>query len=120
MAKDNYDVVVYKVLLYLYACLKRKAVFDEATFRKTVGGDAVNDDYLDDVLHMMSQEGLIKGMAFTKAWGSTYMAISDPSDMKITVKGIQYLQDNDKMKKVENFLLESCDIVASLIQIVRP
>lgn len=32
MAKDDYHVIVYKVLLYLYAVLKRKIVFDKISF----------------------------------------------------------------------------------------
>ena len=36
MAKDDYDVVVYRVLVYLYAVLKHKIIFEEATFRQAV------------------------------------------------------------------------------------
>lgn len=32
MAKDDYDVVVFKLLVYFYACLKRVTVFKQAEF----------------------------------------------------------------------------------------
>ena len=32
MAKDDYDVIVYRVLVYFYACMKRKIMFEEETF----------------------------------------------------------------------------------------
>lgn len=37
MAKDDCYVIVYKMLLYFYAVLKRKVVFNELTFNKAVG-----------------------------------------------------------------------------------
>lgn len=36
MAKDDYDVIVYKVLVYYYACLKRRITFDKKVFEETV------------------------------------------------------------------------------------
>ena len=37
MAKDDYDVIVFKILTYLYACVKRKTVFEEAAFYHAIG-----------------------------------------------------------------------------------
>ena len=36
MEKDDYEVLVFKILTYLYAILKRKQVFDNAVFTKAV------------------------------------------------------------------------------------
>lgn len=36
MAKDDYDVIVYKILVYLYAFMKRKITFEEDVFQATV------------------------------------------------------------------------------------
>ena len=59
MAKDDYNVIVYKVLLYLYACKQRKIVFDTNVFLATVGADSINMEYFVDVLRMMQEDGLI-------------------------------------------------------------
>lgn len=45
MAKDDYDVIVYRLLVYLYGCLKRKITFDDAVFRETVRKNVDNDEY---------------------------------------------------------------------------
>ncbi len=45
MAKDDYDIIVYRVLVYLYACLKRRILFDEAIFRATVRKDIESEEY---------------------------------------------------------------------------
>ncbi|MDO5014534.1 MAG: hypothetical protein Q4E28_01065 [Clostridia bacterium] len=36
MAKDDYDVIVFKILLYYYAVLKRKIVFEKTSLKYTV------------------------------------------------------------------------------------
>ena len=37
MAKDDFFVVAYKILLYYYACLKRTRVFDKDEFDRMIG-----------------------------------------------------------------------------------
>ena len=114
MAKDDYDVIVYRVLIYLYACKKRRIIFEEVTFNEAVRKNVENDLYFYDVLNMMQEEGLIRGLAFAKAWGGDKILLSPISDAEITVTGIHYLQDNDTMKRVGNMLREAVDIIAKL------
>ena len=118
MAKDWYGVVVYKILLYLYACLKRRILFDKAVFRKAIGGEAVNEEYLVNIFRMMQEGGLIEGGVFTHAWGDTYILTSEESDFRITAAGIEYLEENDKMKKIGHFLMDRMDFIAGLISLV--
>ena len=117
MAKDDYFVIVYKVLLYLYACFKRKTVFDTQVFLKSIKVE-VSEAYFDDILKMMQTEGYIEGFKYKKAWGGDVIRISEYEELEITQKGIEFLEDNSKMRKVKGFLLESVDIVAKLINIV--
>lgn len=119
MAKDDYDVIVYRVLLYLYACLKREIVFDDLTFREAVRKNVESDEYFAAVLRMMQNEGLICGVTTVKAWGGTYILCSDPEDMEITADGIHYLKENSTMQKVCGVLKETADIVAKLIAILK-
>ncbi|MST52605.1 YjcQ family protein [Hornefia butyriciproducens] len=69
MAKDDYNVVVFKILTYLYACLKMKALFEDNVFRQIIDKQQVSDEYLADILHIMTEEGLIVGLVFTMTWG---------------------------------------------------
>ena len=64
---------------------------------------------------MMSDEGLIEELAFKRAWGQDLIALFDESDMIITAKGIHYLEENDKMKKVGQYLLDKADTIANLV-----
>lgn len=94
MSKDDYDVIVFKILVYLYAVLKRKVIFEEKAFYHAIG--EINNRYLVDVLNFMQEEGLISGLVFVKAWGNENILCNDLINLKITVQGIHYLEENKK------------------------
>ena len=119
MAKDDYDYIVFKILTYLYGCLKRKNSFDKKVFRDCFVTQEVQEEYLADILRMMEKENLIEGLYFTKAWGNTYILVSDLEDMHITSAGIHYVLDNDKMRKIKDKVLESAPgAVYELVKLV--
>lgn len=118
MAKDDYNVLVFTILTYLYGCLKRKFNFDEDHLY-AITKRAKDDEYIIDVLRFMQGDGYICGLSFTKPWGNNYILINDLSNMEITSKGIEYLTENSTMSKVKNFLLETGSrLVVDLIKIV--
>ena len=119
MEKDDYDVIVYKVLLYYYACLKRQIFFDKAVFFQMIDKDNINDEYFTDILLMMQDDGLIKGIRVTKAWGGDSILLSDLDEIKITTDGIHYLKENSTMNKVKNVLLKTVDMTSKLIGIMK-
>lgn len=119
MSKDDYQVLVYKILLYYYGCLKRKITFDSETFHHSIGKD-IDENYLADIFNMMSEEGYLNGVAITKAWGNILILSCDLSDIKITAKGIEYLTENSSMAKVKEVLKSNGGIIGSLISIVLP
>lgn len=106
MAKDDYDYVVFKILTYLYACMKRKSSFTESVFRQSIITEKVSEEYMCDILKAMTDESLIEGIVFTKAWGNTYIIVSDLSDIRITSEGVRYVINNDKMKIIKQKILE--------------
>lgn len=116
MAKDDYDVICYKVLLYLYAIFKRVDIWDDLKFKKAVAN--VSEDYLANILSMMTDEKLITGLVFQTVWGNDQLLVNDFSDMKITSNGIHYLQENSRMHKVKQYLLDHSDIISGLIKML--
>ena len=114
MAKDDYDVIVFKILTYLYAVTKGKIAFMQAEYNHAIGRKNINEDYLFRIYKMMSDEGLIEELTFTKPWGSTLIPLFDESDITITAKGIHYLEENDKMRVVGNYLKEKADTIINL------
>lgn len=118
MAKDDYDVIVYRVLVYLYACMKREIIYQDATFQASVRKNVDSDEYFTDALRMMQTEGLIEGLAFVKAWGNDTIMLSRFQDAKITAQGIRYLMENTRMKQIGAKLKESVDIISKLAGIL--
>ena len=116
MAKDDYNVIVFKILTYLYAVLKRKTVFDIKEFKTAVGN--IDENYLSDLLEMMQKENFIEGLIFVHAWGIESIICNDLSEMRITFKGMQFLTENNKMREIKNFLLKNVDTISSLIKLV--
>ena len=115
MAKDDYDVIVFKILTYMYAVAKGKVVFSPMEYHHAIGSKNINEDYLFRVYKMMSDEGLIEKLAFTKPWGGTLIPLFDENEIAITAKGIHYLEENDKMNKVGQFLKEKADTIVNLV-----
>lgn len=119
MAKDDYSYIVFKILTYLYGCFKRKYSFDKDAFNKAVvRKEDIAEEYLIDILKNLSDEEMIKGLVFQKIWGGEYILISDLCDMKITAKGIRYLEDNSKMKQMKEHILESAGVITELVKLV--
>lgn len=118
MAKDDYDVIAYRVLVYLYAVMKHKIVFEDLTFEKAVRKNVESDEYFAEILQMMQEEELIKGLTFVNAWGGDVILASDVSDAKITPTGIRYLNENDRMRQIGNMLKESVDLISKLASLV--
>lgn len=120
MAKDDYDVLAYEILLYYYAVLKRKIVFKDETFHALISKAEIPDEYLTDILRMLQNEGLLEGVRTVKAWGNEMILSSNLSDIRITAAGIRYLGENSRMKKIGETLSVVPGLISSLINIVKP
>ena len=79
MAKDDYDVIVYKMLLYLYGCMKRVISFNQAVFDKSIKREELNEGYFTDILRMMQKEGLVDGVNTVKPWGNADSRFKRPA-----------------------------------------
>ena len=119
MPTDDYHVIVFKVLLYLYGVLKRNIRYEEETFQAVLEKQEISNEYFYDVLNMMEKDGLIENVKFIKAWGGDVILVSDLKDMKITPKGIEYLKENSMMQKIKDGFSETIGLVGNLIQIVK-
>jgi len=118
MAKDDYQAIVFKILVYLYGCLQRKYSFSEAGFNAAVSRDKIADEYLTDILRNMQDEGLIKGLTFAHAWGNEYLLANEFSDAIITSKGIDFLKENDRMRQIAKMFLEGAGMITELVKLV--
>lgn len=104
MAKDDYYVLVAKILVYLYKKYKQKDV-DEDYITPLTKDFPVEGEQLMETIAMLIDQGYVKG-TLVKAWGGDIVYI-DYHSLKITPAGIDYLQDNSKIRKICETLEEA-------------
>lgn len=117
MPKNNYNYIRFKVLTYLYGALQGKYYFDENVFRKEALTDEISKEYATNILRLMQNDGHIAGLAFTRAWGDTYIITNSLSEIEITSEGIVFLLENSSMNKIKNILESSTGLISELVRI---
>ena len=99
MSKDDFEVVAYKVLSYLYACLKAGAVPSEA---KALEVSRVGEVYFYAVLSSLQSKGLVEPIRELRDMNGDVVAIA--GTLSITMDGAAYLKENGAMRRVGRFL----------------
>ena len=109
MAKDDYHIIVYKILAYLYTQLKNGESID----KKCISDDGIlfhiNYRYWTYIIKNMQEQGYIRGGTITTPWGSGDI-VENIEQCEITPLGIEYLCSNSFMKKAKKILKELKEI----------
>ncbi|MDO4301535.1 MAG: YjcQ family protein [Clostridia bacterium] len=113
MARDDYFVVVYKILVYLYNCLKLGEPPDVYNVL-TAENYGINQNYFEYIFTELLEEGYIKGVSTFKVIGKASPSIKLTSSITIKPKGIEYLQENSALAKAKDFIKEIKEIVPGL------
>lgn len=53
MAKDDYDVLVFKILLYYYGVLKREIAYTDVSFKAAIKYKDISEEYLSDFIYII-------------------------------------------------------------------
>lgn len=114
MAKDDYHVIVYQILAYLYQRLKKSEpvdpkmlVCDSPLLKEPIG-----KEYWAYIIYMLHDNGFIMGVVFADLDGLSVPYAANLDKCMITPMGIEYLCDNSFMEKVKRFVKEAKDIIA--------
>lgn len=110
MAKDDYFVIVYQLLKYLYDCLKTGV--RPNTEKLTSQYYRVNERYWTYIMTSLLDDNFVKGVKFINTKDG--IIVNDISAIMITPKGIQYLFENSLFEKVKKTLKEVKDIVPGI------
>ena len=108
MAKDDYYVIVYQILAYLYQCLKEGKDIDPENLKPKKLFN-INERYWLYILEHMQNEGLIEG--FEKRQYINDQIVYEVENIQITPAGIGYLLDNSFIQKAKEFLKDAKSIV---------
>lgn len=111
MAKDDYQVIVYQILSYLYNCLKKDIEVNPEYLKAQGEVFNINEKYWRFILFNLSVEGYIEGIQLTQVWGEKYPKISQLENIGITPTGIQYLTDDSFINQVKEILKDTKAII---------
>lgn len=104
MTKDDYSVIVYKILAYLYACLRKGKTPDPADYSCNSELFQIPQSYWESIMEELINEGYIKGAYALNALGQARPVIRVDSSTSITMKGAEYLDHNSVMQRIKEFL----------------
>lgn len=117
MARDDYHVIVYQILAYLYQRLKKSEPVDP----KMLANDGsllkgqIGTAYWAYIIYMLESSGLITGVAFVDMDGLNVPYAANLDKCMITPMGIEYLCDNSFMEKAKHFAKEAKDIIIPFV-----
>lgn len=109
MAKDDYAVIVYKILAYLYMQLKKGEKNDAKMLMYDGPLFQINRTYWVYIFWNLLDQGFIRGMHDVKAGEGYYIEEQLPY-CEITPQGIEYVCNNSFMERAKQFLKDVKDI----------
>lgn len=110
MARDDYPVIVYQILAYLYTQLKSGEPVDARMLEAGSKYLNINERYWTFIMKNLLNEGFITGVMITKTFGDTFI-VDHLENAMITPKGIEHLTDNSFLNKAKEFLKDIKAIV---------
>lgn len=114
MAKDDYHVIVYQILAYLYQCLKKGTPVDKTKLDYGSELLGINKSYWAYIIYHMQSMGLIAGIVFVDIDNVEIPLATRLENARITPKGIEYLCDNSFMEKAKRFLKDVKEVTPFL------
>lgn len=100
MAQNDYFVIVYQVLKYLYECLKKGEKPEACYF--TASAYNIPENYWQYIMLSLITEEYVKGIVVNHTKGG--VLLGDLPDAIITPKGISYLFENSLIEKAKRTL----------------
>lgn len=103
MAENDYFVIMYRVMATIYGRMQNGLDFDpDVLSYKKLG---IPESYFSEIIISMMEKGYIKGVAAVPVdasqeyikWRIIWI------DPKITMDGVQFLEENSMMNKVRNY-----------------
>lgn len=114
MSKNDYHVLAYRLLAYLYACLKDGTQPDMEYLQYNTKDFPIGEDYWNYLLCSLLESGYIRGAEVVQMPRIPQPRVKVIAALQITPMGIEYLLENSMMKKAVGFLKSIKETVPGL------
>ena len=114
MARDDYYVIVYKILAYLYIKLKTGEEIEPEMLMYDGSLFQINRKYWVYIFENLFNDGYITGLSNIRV-GEGYYLKEQFSGCQITPKGIEYLCENYLAEKAKQFLKDIKEITTFIL-----
>lgn len=116
MAQNDFFTIAYKILEYLYRCMQNGVSprYDDYNCTSELLGD-IPEAYWCNVMRILIENGYIDGAWVVSIARQTHPGIKTSGQTSITLKGIEYLQDNSKMQQAKKIFGKATEILISAI-----
>lgn len=109
MAYDDMHVIMYRILAYLYDCMKRGCKPDQS--RVWYEHLCINRNYWVAIMIELTERGFIKGVKIGRADDDVDVYLVEPT---VTMAGVEFLMENSMMNKAKRFLQDIKDTVPGI------
>ena len=113
MARDDYFVIAYTILKYLYKCLKTGSTPDKSILNHEYFD--VDEGYFGYILEHLYADGYVEGVRLVHSLGADRPQVRMLTSFAITPAGIEYLSVHPTLKKAK----EVAATVAAFIPLIK-
>lgn len=110
MAKDDMHVVIFKILAYVYDCMKSGKPVDKAV----IGYETLEipEQYWTQIMRELVDHVYVSGITVRSTTVKDVVLISDP---KVTLDGVEFLMENSMMAKAARLVADAGDFFSKVV-----
>ncbi len=113
MAQNDMEVIMYKILKYLYECMKTGKIADLAEYGWESKLFHISKAYWISIIYELVSMGFIRGFLIHKTKDGTIISEHEP--VSITYVGREFLRENSGMQKAKDFAGEAFEVMLSSV-----
>ena len=106
MAHDDMHVIMYKILSYLYSCMKEGRKVNNPNISAEALG--INHAYWTAIMVQLIERGYVKGYMVNRSDNSMTVVPVEPT---VTIDGVEFLMENSMMRRALDFLRDTKDAI---------
>ena len=102
MAQNDMHVVMYKILSYIYKCMKEGVEPDASKLSSSAL--SIPEEYWKQIVRELVEHGYLTGVSTTQVTTGLVVDFAKP---RVTMDGVEFLMENSMMSKAKQFLIEA-------------